>query len=31
MQTAARERLALTVIVSAEGAWTMEELNELQL
>jgi acetolactate synthase I/II/III large subunit len=31
MQTAARERLALTVIVFAEGAWTMEELNELQL
>ena len=30
MQTAARERLAITVIVCAEGAWTMEELNELQ-
>jgi acetolactate synthase I/II/III large subunit len=31
MQTAARERLAITVIVFAEGAWTMEELNELQV
>jgi acetolactate synthase-1/2/3 large subunit len=31
MQTAARERLAITVIVFAEGAWTMEELNELDL
>ena len=30
MQTAARERLALTVIVLAEGSWTMEELNERQ-
>jgi len=29
-QTAARERLAISVIVFAEGAWTMEELNELQ-
>ena len=31
MQTAAREQLALTVIVFAEGSWTMEELNERQL
>ena len=31
MQTAARERLAISVIVFAEGAWTMEELNELQM
>ena len=31
MQTAARERLALTVIVCAEGTWTMEEPNELEL
>jgi acetolactate synthase-1/2/3 large subunit len=29
MQTAAREHLRVTVIVFAEGAWTMEELNEL--
>jgi len=31
MQTAAREGLALTVIVFAEGSWTMEEPNELEL
>ena len=31
LQTAAREQLAITVIVLAEGTWTMEELNELQL
>ncbi|HVP02034.1 MAG TPA: thiamine pyrophosphate-binding protein [Solirubrobacteraceae bacterium] len=31
MQTAARERLALTTIVFAEGTWTMEEPNELGL
>ncbi|HTK65924.1 MAG TPA: thiamine pyrophosphate-binding protein [Pseudonocardia sp.] len=31
MQTAAREGLDVTVIVFAEGSWTMEELNELQL
>ena len=31
MQSAARERLALTVIVFAEGTWTMEEPNELEL
>ncbi len=29
MQTAAREHLRVTVIVFAEGAWTMEEINEL--
>ncbi len=29
MQSAAREGLAITVIVFAEGAWTMEEINEL--
>lgn len=29
MQTAARENLAITTIVFAEGAWTMEEPNEL--
>lgn len=29
MQTAARERLAITVIVMADGSWTMEELNQL--
>ena len=29
MQTAARERIAITVIVFAEGTWTMEEINEL--
>jgi acetolactate synthase I/II/III large subunit len=31
MQTAAREGLALTVIVFAEGSWTIEEVNELDL
>ena len=31
MQTAAREGIPLTVIVFAEGAWTMEESNELAL
>ncbi len=31
MQTAAREGLAITVIVFAEGSWTMEELNERDL
>jgi len=31
MQTAAREGVSLTVIVFAEGAWTMEEPNELSL
>ncbi len=31
MQSAAREKLALTTIVFAEGAWTMEEPNELAL
>jgi acetolactate synthase-1/2/3 large subunit len=31
MQTAAREGIPLTVIVFAEGAWTMEEPNELAL
>ncbi len=31
MQTAAREGLPLTVIVFAEGTWTMEEPNELEL
>jgi acetolactate synthase-1/2/3 large subunit len=29
MQTAARERLAITTVVFAEGTWTMEEPNEL--
>ncbi|MFN8032322.1 MAG: thiamine pyrophosphate-binding protein [Mycobacterium sp.] len=29
LQTAAREQLDITVVVFAEGAWTMEELNEL--
>jgi acetolactate synthase-1/2/3 large subunit len=29
MQTAAREGLAMTTIVMAEGTWTMEEPNEL--
>ena len=29
MQTAAREGLAITTVVMAEGAWTMEEPNEL--
>lgn len=28
LQTAAREHLDLTVVVFAEGSWTMEELNE---
>jgi acetolactate synthase-1/2/3 large subunit len=31
MQTAAREGLSITVIVFAEGFWTMEEPNELEL
>ena len=31
MQTAAREKLAITTIVFAEGSWTMEEPNELEL
>jgi acetolactate synthase-1/2/3 large subunit len=31
LQSAARENLALTTIVFAEGAWTMEEPNELAL
>jgi acetolactate synthase I/II/III large subunit len=31
MQSAARENLAVTTIVFAEGAWTMEEANELAL
>lgn len=31
MQTAAREQLAITTIVFAEGSWTMEEPNELDL
>jgi acetolactate synthase-1/2/3 large subunit len=31
MQTAAREKLAITTIVFAEGSWTMEEPNELAL
>ena len=31
MQTAAREGVELTVIVFAEGTWTMEEPNELEL
>ena len=31
LQTAARENLDLTVIVFAEGTWTMEEPNELEL
>jgi acetolactate synthase I/II/III large subunit len=31
MQTAAREGLAVTVIVFAEGSWTIEEVNELDL
>jgi len=31
MQSAAREGLPITVIVFAEGAWTMEESNELEL
>jgi acetolactate synthase-1/2/3 large subunit len=31
MQSAARENLALTTVVFAEGSWTMEEPNELAL
>jgi acetolactate synthase-1/2/3 large subunit len=31
MQTAAREGLAITTVVLAEGTWTMEEPNELDL
>ncbi len=31
MQSAAREGLAITTIVFAEGSWTMEEPNELDL
>ena len=31
MQSAAREKLAITTIVFAEGAWTMEQPNELAL
>ena len=31
MQSAAREGLAITTIVFAEGSWTMEEHNELEL
>jgi acetolactate synthase-1/2/3 large subunit len=31
MQTAAREGVAITVVVLAEGSWTMEEPNELDL
>ena len=31
MQSAARESLAITTIVFAEGSWTMEEPNELAL
>ena len=31
LQTAAREGLAVTVVVMAEGSWTMEEPNELSL
>ncbi len=31
MQSAARENLALTTVVFAEGSWTMEELNERML
>lgn len=31
MQSAAREHLAITTIVFAEGSWTMEEPNELTL
>jgi acetolactate synthase-1/2/3 large subunit len=31
MQSAARENLAITTIVFAEGSWTMEEPNELEL
>ncbi|MEI2701556.1 MAG: thiamine pyrophosphate-binding protein [Baekduia sp.] len=31
MQTAAREGLAITTVVFAEGTWTMEEPNELMI
>jgi len=31
MQSAARENVAITTIVFAEGSWTMEEPNELEL
>jgi acetolactate synthase I/II/III large subunit len=31
MQSAAREGIAITTIVFAEGSWTMEEPNELEL
>ncbi|HLH13350.1 MAG TPA: thiamine pyrophosphate-binding protein [Solirubrobacteraceae bacterium] len=31
LQSAAREKLALTTVVFAEGSWTMEEPNELAL
>jgi acetolactate synthase-1/2/3 large subunit len=31
MQSAAREGLAITTVVFAEGSWTMEELNERAL
>jgi acetolactate synthase I/II/III large subunit len=31
MQSAAREKLAITTIVFAEGAWTMEQPNEIAL
>ena len=31
MQSAAREGLAVTTVVFAEGSWTMEEPNELEL
>jgi acetolactate synthase I/II/III large subunit len=31
MQSAAREKLAITTIVFAEGSWTMEQPNELAL
>lgn len=31
LQSAARERLALRVVIFAEGSWTMEEPNELAL
>lgn len=30
LQTAAREGIAITVVVMAEGSWTMEEPNELE-
>jgi len=31
MQSAAREGISITTIVFAEGTWTMEEPNELEL